>query len=182
MTKGVTKRLNTLTDALTWELADIYDAEHQLIERLPNVGRMASSPSLRSTIQEDLNATRAQVDRLERIFSLLGNKPLSEPCKAMTEILHDADEIPVTTEDSSLKDSVLIGILQRAKHYEIATYVTARTFAEQLYLDDIADLLQESLDEEAVVLQRLTRITEAWLFTGRQNIEPPDAGKSQVAL
>lgn len=164
MTKGAPMEFNNLSDALRSELADIYDAEHQLIECLPKISRAVTNPILRSVLHEHLNETRTQVDRLERIFSLLGRTPPSELCAAMTGILAVADSLVTAPGDLLVKDAVLIGALQRAKHYEIAAYTTARAFAEQLALDDIADLLQESLDEEAAVARRLTRIVEGRIF------------------
>lgn len=181
MNERITRQFNTLTEALTNELADMYDAEHQLIERLPKIAGAVTNPSLRAALQEHLNETRAQVDRLERIFSILGNKPPSDVCEAMTGILKDADEVSAASGDSLVKDAVLIGTLQRAEHYGIAAYVTARTFAEQLDLDDIADLLQESLDEEVVANRRLTKIAEGRLFTDGRDTDARNAGESRLA-
>jgi len=180
MTKEVTMQLNTLTEALNSELADLYDAEHQLIERLPKLALAVTSPSLRTAIEDHLNETRAEVDRLERIFSILGSKPASEVCEAMRGLLEEAEGVLQATGDLLVKDAVLIGALQRVEHYEIAAYGTARAFAEQLDLDDVADLLQESLDEEAAADRRLTRIAEGGLFSGGLNTEASHAGEPRV--
>lgn len=181
MTKGAPMEINNLSDALTSELADIYDAEHQQIECLREISRAVTNPSLRSALHEHLNETQAQVDRLERIFSLLGRTPPSELCVAMTGILAGAASLSTAPGDVLVKDAVLIGALQKAKHYEIAAYTTARAFAEQLALDDIADLLQESLDEEAAVARRLTRIVEGRIFSNGINTKASQVEQLRVA-
>ena len=181
MAKGAPMEFNNLSVVLTSELADIYDAEHQLIECLSGITRAVSNPFLRSVLNEHLYETRTQVDRLERMFSLLGRTPASELCVAMTVILAGADSLSTAPGDVLVKDAVLIGALQRAKHYEIAAYTTARAFAEQLALDDIADLLQESLDEEAAVARRLTRIVEGRIFSNGLNTKASKVEEPRVA-
>jgi ferritin-like metal-binding protein YciE len=60
-----------------------------------------------------------------------------------------------------VKDAGLIGAAQRVEHYEIAGYGTARTLAEQLGQDDIAELLEETLEEEKETDERLTELAES---------------------
>jgi len=59
-----------------------------------------------------------------------------------------------------VKDAALIAVAQRIEHYEIAGYGTARTFAEILSQDEVAEILQETLDEEGETDKRLTAIAE----------------------
>jgi ferritin-like metal-binding protein YciE len=55
----------------------------------------------------------------------------------------------------------LIAAAQRVEHYEIAAYGSARTFAEQLGQPDIAHLLQQTLQEEYMADEKLTKIAES---------------------
>jgi ferritin-like metal-binding protein YciE len=55
-------------------------------------------------------------------------------------------------------DAALIAAAQRVEHYEIAAYGCARTFALLLKEDAVADLLQESLEEEAAADKKLTDV------------------------
>jgi ferritin-like metal-binding protein YciE len=50
---------------------DLYDAEKQLVKALPKVAKAASSEQLRQGIQEHLEETKAQVERLEDAFERL---------------------------------------------------------------------------------------------------------------
>jgi ferritin-like metal-binding protein YciE len=180
MTKGVTLQLTTLTEALYSELADIYDAEQQLLSKLPSIAQGVDSPSLRSAIEDHLEDTRSQVGRLEQIFEMVGRKPERDQCEAMLGLLEEADEVIAASGDRQVRDAVLIGALQRVEHYEIAAYGTARAFAEQLDLDDVADLLQESLDEESSADRKFTTLAEGGLFSSGLNTQASHAGASRM--
>jgi ferritin-like metal-binding protein YciE len=180
MTKGVTMQLTTLTEALHSELADLYDAEQQLVNKLPQVIKAVDNSSLRSAIEEHLEETRNQVARLEQVFKMIGRRPESDRCEAMQGLLEEADEVIAASGDRQVKDAVLIGALQRVEHYEIAGYGTARAFAEQLDMDDVADLLQESLDEESAADRKLTTLAEGGLFSSGVNTQASHAGESRL--
>lgn len=180
MTKGVTMQLTTLTEALHSELADLYDAEQQLVNKLPQVIKAVDNSSLRAAIEEHLEETRNQVARLEQVFKMIGRRPESDRCEAMQGLLEEADEVIAASGDRQVKDAVLIGALQRVEHYEIAGYGTARAFAEQLDMDDVADLLQESLDEESAADRKLTTLAEGGLFSSGVNTQASHAGESRL--
>lgn len=180
MTRGVTMQLNTLTEALHSELADLYDAEQQLVNKLPTVVQAVDNASLRTAIEEHLKETREQVSRLEQIFKIIGRRPEPDQCDAMRGLLQEADEVISASGNKQVKDAVIIGALQRVEHYEIAGYGTARAFADQLDMDDVADLLQESLDEESSADRKLTSLAEGGLFSTGVNTNASHAGESRV--
>ena len=62
-----------------------------------------------------------------------------------------------TTIDSSLQDAAA----QAVEHYEISRYGTLKAWAEELGLDDAAELLQETLDEEEATDEALTEIAKS---------------------
>ena len=180
MTKGITMQLNTLNEALQSELADLFDAEQQLLTNLPKVAQAVENSSLKTAIEEHLKETREQVARLERIFKILGRRPEPDQCEAMKGLLEEADEVISASGNKQVKDAVIIGALQRIEHYEIAGYGTARAFADQLDMEDVADLLQESLDEESSSDRKLTSLAEGGLFSTGLNTNASHAGESRV--
>jgi ferritin-like metal-binding protein YciE len=68
----------------------------------------------------------------------------------------------------------LISAAQRVEHYEIAAYGTLRTYARQLGLDNHAQLLQQSLDEEGEADKLLTQIAESTVNVDAEMGEPSD--------
>lgn len=160
-------RLQSLEDVFVEQLADLRSAEQQLVEALPKVARAASNDKLRAALEEHLEQTRGHVQRLDEIVAQLGLPVPPERCEGMEGLLKEGDEIVAAQGDPAAKDAALIAAAQRVEHYEIAGYGTARTLADQLGYDDAKRLLNDTLDEESMADELLTRIaTGGMLRTG----------------
>jgi ferritin-like metal-binding protein YciE len=141
----------------TDEVADIYDAEQQILKALPKMIDGASNAELKSALQDHLSETQRQVKRLDEIFSELGERP-SKKCKGMAGLLAEGEEILKEDFPPVVKDAGIIAAAQRVEHYEIAAYGTARTFATYLGYDQMVKLLQVTLDEEKDADRVLTEL------------------------
>jgi ferritin-like metal-binding protein YciE len=157
---GQSMTLDNLDDLLLHQLQDLYSAEEQIIAALPQMAEAASSSALKNAFRTHLNETQRQKQRLEQIFSLLGHEAQSESCEAMEGLISEGQEIMNLDGDPMVKDAALIAAAQRVEHYEIAGYGCARTFARQLGRNDVADLLQQTLDEEGQTDKILTQVAE----------------------
>jgi len=157
---GTSLKLDNLENLLTQQLEDLYSAEEQLIEALPKMADAASSQELKSAFQTHLEETRHQKERLDRVFRMLGHQPMAETCEAMEGLIEEGQSIIDAEGDADVKDAALIAASQRVEHYEMAGYGCVRTFARRLGRQDAADLLQETLDEEANADKLLTHIAE----------------------
>ncbi|RIK77440.1 MAG: ferritin-like domain-containing protein [Planctomycetota bacterium] len=155
--------LDSLENVLVLQLRDLYSAEEQLIEALPKMAEAASSPKLKRALLDHLEETRRQKQRLDSAFAMLGKEVESETCEAMEGLIAEGDEVAALDGDPDAKDAALIAAAQRVEHYEIAGYGCARTFARQLGFDDVAALLQETLDEEANADDTLTGVAETFI-------------------
>ena len=147
--------MDTLRELLIDELSDLYSAEKQLLKALPKMAKAANSAELRSAFEDHLEETEGQVARLDQIFSELGEKPKRKKCKAMEGLIEEGTEVIETKGTPEVKDVALIGAAQRVEHYEMAAYGTTRAIAETLSLDNVAALLQETLDEEGQADKKL---------------------------
>jgi ferritin-like metal-binding protein YciE len=145
------------------ELRDLYDAERQLIRALPKLVRAASSEELRGALEEHLEQTRGQLERLKQIFELHDEKPTGKHCKGMEGLIEEGQEIiqELKGAEEGILDAALIGEAQKVEHYEIAAYGTACEFASRLSDSDGARLLKETLDEEKEADRKLTDIAES---------------------
>jgi ferritin-like metal-binding protein YciE len=150
--------LNNLTDLLKDQLQDLYSAENQLVKALPKLADSARSGHLKSAIQSHLAETRQQVQRLERIAKELDFKPGGKTCAAMKGLVDEGGEAIGDNAQGVIHDVNLMAAAQRVEHYEISAYGTAREFAEVLGYTDVADLLQETLNEERAADHTLTEI------------------------
>jgi len=152
--------INSLRELYIDQLRDLYDAENQLIKALPKMAEGATSEELREGIEEHLEQTRNQAQRLEQIFERLGETPKGEKCKGMEGVIKEGSETLEKEMDDDNKDAAIIAAAQRVEHYEIAGYGTVRTYANLLGETEAAELLEETLDEEKETDQKLTQLAE----------------------
>lgn len=145
---------------LTEQLQDIYDAEQRMTKALPKLAEAASNPQLASAFREHLAETEAHVERLQRVFEMLGQPVKGKTCDAMKGLISEGDEMINAKGDERVRDAALIAAAQRVEHYEIAAYGTARTLARQIGHEDVARMLQATLDEEGAADKQLTEIAE----------------------
>jgi ferritin-like metal-binding protein YciE len=139
-------------------LRDLYSAENQLIKALPKLAKAATSPEVQEAFETHLAQTEQQVQRLEKIFADLGEKPTGKHCKGMEGLIEEGNELMKEDADPDVLDAGLIAAAQHVEHYEMAGYGTCRTYAELLGMDDHMELLQQTLDEEEETDQILTEI------------------------
>ncbi|MCC7477073.1 ferritin-like domain-containing protein [bacterium] len=152
--------IKTFNDLLLHELSDLYSAEAQIVEALPDMVTAASNPRLVKALKEHLQATKEQVKRLDQVFKILGEKPSGEVCTGMKGLLSEGGKLlrKAGKMDPAVLDAALIGAAQRVEHYEIAGYGCARTYCKLLGLGDCEQLLQQSLDEEGEADKLLTQL------------------------
>jgi ferritin-like metal-binding protein YciE len=139
-------------------LKDIYFAEKQILRALPKMAREAASPELKRAFETHLHETEGQVERLTRVFELLGRPARGKTCEAILGIIEEAKEIMEEFKGAEALDAGLASSAQAVEHYEIARYGTLKTWAQQLGLNDAAKLLDETLQQEIRADQLLTKL------------------------
>ena len=153
-------QLQSLKDLFHEELKDLYSAEAQIIDALPMMIDAVKHEELASAFRDHLEKTRGHRQRIEEICDQLGVDPRGHACKGMKGIIAEGDEFVEADGDANARDAAIIGAAQRAEHYEMAGYGTARTHARRLDLDDVAEKLQGTLDEEMEADRLLTELAE----------------------
>lgn len=153
--------MEALQKLLMHELSDLYDAEQQIVKALPKLIQNASSTQLQQALKEHLAVTQKQVKRLDEAFSALGEEREQQKCKGMAGLIAEGEDMLKEDLEDSTQDAGIIGAAQRVEHYEIAAYGTARTLAQTLGNREVADLLEETLEEEKEADQLLTEIAES---------------------
>lgn len=168
-------KTTNLEDLLIEELQDLYSAETQLTKALPKMAKAASDENLKAGFDKHLEQTREHVARLERAMELLEASPKGKTCKAMKGLIAEGEEKIDEDASDAVRDAALIGAAQKVEHYEIAGYGTVRTYAELLGEDEVVELLQETLDEEAETDRQLTQLASSLnLKAGTEEDEDSD--------
>jgi len=152
--------LASLKDLYFDELADLYDAETQILRTLPRLAEAARSPELREALRKHCDESRLHLARLELIFTHWGERRRSKACAGVSGIVQEADERLNQAATDDARDAAIIGVAQRVEHYEIASYGCARTYARRLSRLDEARLLLETLEEERRGEQVLAALAE----------------------
>ncbi len=151
-------RITTMQDLFLEQIEDLYDAENRLVKALPKMAEAATTQELQNAFEEHLRLTDGQVRLLDQVLSEVGNSPKKETCEAMKGIIEEGENIVKNTEESPLRDAGLIAAANRAEHYEMAGYGSARNFAQVLGLNRSVQLLEQTLEEEKQADETLTRI------------------------
>jgi Mn-containing catalase len=154
------------------QMRDLLHAEGQLVKALPKMAKAARSESLTFAIEQHLEETKAQVDRLKEAFALVGEPVKAEACRGMAGLIEEGEEVIADgeQEDDVSADLALIAAAQKLEHYEISAYGTARTMAGQAGLPAVAELLNKSLAEEEVADNLLTQLARELMSQAKTGI------------
>jgi len=143
-------------------LKDLLYAENKLVDALQEMERAATTEELKDAFEDHHLLTKKHVSRLKRVFEKLGEEEESKECKAIEGLIEEAKEIIKSTEEGSVtRDVGLIIAAQKVEHYEIASYGGLAQIAITLGLDKVADILEQTLQEEEETDESLTDIAES---------------------
>jgi ferritin-like metal-binding protein YciE len=153
--------VNTIEKLFVDELKDLYSAETQITKALPKLAKASSSQELKTAFESHLKETEGHVERLEQIFEMLEVSPKGKTCAGMKGLLEEGKEMLEETETGAIRDVAMISAAQRVEHYEMAGYGSVRTYAELLGKNEIATLLEKTLEEEKSADSKLTKIAKS---------------------
>jgi ferritin-like metal-binding protein YciE len=159
--KGSNMSDNPLHEAFMDEIADIYNAEQQLIKALPRMAKAAHAPKLRTAFESHLAETKQQAQRIKDVMKTVSGKMKSKRCKAMEGLIEEGEEMIKEFRKQPSLDAVLIAAAQKVEHYEIAAYGTICAWAEQMGHEEALEPLRENLEEEKAADEKLTQIAES---------------------
>jgi ferritin-like metal-binding protein YciE len=152
--------MKTLQNLFEDGLQDIYYAEQKILDALSKMADAAVAEQAAKAFRLHRDQTEGQIQRLQQVFDLIGQKPEGKPCPAIDGTLQEGEEIVKDYAGSPSLDAGLIAAAQAVEHYEKARYRTLATWAAQLGLTDAAALLDETLQEEKLTDDLLTQLAE----------------------
>jgi ferritin-like metal-binding protein YciE len=189
------EKMNDLRDLLKHEIEDLQSVEDQILEALPKMIDKANNPDLKRALSEHLKVTEQHKARLEKIMKDVqkggeesngkkkgilgifgGGKHV---CKGMKGIIEEGEKIMNTDISPEALDAAIIASAQKVEHYEICGYGTARTFARQLGMEQIARQLEQTLNEEYEADDLLTNL--AVIEVNEEAETPGDNGSASAS-
>lgn len=150
--------IHKLEDLFHETLKDLYYVEKTLVKTLPKLAAKANSQQLKDAFAGHLKETEGHVQRLERIFSAIGQKPSAKKCEALDGLIREADELMSHINDARTLDAAIISSAQAVEHYEIARYETLACWADELGYADAKPLLEKTLEEEKGASGKMTAL------------------------
>lgn len=139
----------TLDELFLTTLKDIYFAERQLHKSLPKMAKAAQDPALKEAFTSHRVETQEQIERLQAVFEILGKRAQGVTCEAIKGLIEECEELlEDAPEPSAVRDAGLIACGQAVEHYEIARYGALIAWAGAAGKQDVAELLQATLDQE----------------------------------
>jgi ferritin-like metal-binding protein YciE len=156
-----TMSIQNMNDLFLHSLKDIYFAENQILKALPKMSEKATSSDLSDAFDAHLAETEEHVTRLKQVFELIGQEPQGEECPAIEAIMEEAEKLMGEIEQANTLDAALIAAAQTVEHYEITRYGTLAAWAGELGLDEAAEVLNETLEEERAADRKLTDLGES---------------------
>ena len=156
-------KMNDLKALLRHCVQELYSTEEQIIEAMPAMIAKAENPSLKQALEQHFRVTEKQRERIDQVRQMVGASEESvtnytgilsnlfgagAKAKGMEGLIDEGQKIMAENLSAEVMDAAIIGGNQKIEHYEIAAYGTARTYAQQLGMTDVAQLLQQTLEEE----------------------------------
>ena len=152
--------IKTLEEKMQHGLGDIYDAEHQFLEMMQEALPQANSDTVKSLLQQHIAETEQQISTLERVFDALGEKAERIKCAGASGIVSENQKtLKEVSGNPALVDLAIAGGSSKVEHYEIASYRSLITGAQQMGQNQIAQLLQQNLQQEEQTAQKIEQNT-----------------------
>jgi len=161
---GMNDTDTSLRELFISELKGIYYAEKQFADALPNMAEAATTDVVRNAFQQHAQETDTQISRLEQIFRHLDIEVDEKTCNAADGLVDDGDVVIADTDSGSItRDAGLILAGQKVEHHEIASYGSLHSLARLLGYHEVAQLIEQSLEEEKTTDRKLTEIAESFI-------------------
>jgi ferritin-like metal-binding protein YciE len=165
-------KMKDLLDLLKHEVQDLYSVEEQIIAAMPLMIEKASNWELKKALQTHLKVTQKQLSRLEQVQNMMGIEQENDEkkglfsrlfksrqvCKGMQGIIEEGNKVMKEDMNEDVLDAAIIASAQKIEHYEICGYGTARTYARELGLNEVGQLLETTLNEEYAADDLLTKL------------------------
>ncbi len=154
-----------LRSLYTGQLKYLHSTETQIVKGLESMIAHTQDTQLKQAFQSHQQETQVQAERLETLLKDVTGDDDDKKDPIVTALIGSGENIVSESKEGPVRDAGLLATAQKIEHYEIASYGSARDWAETLGLTSHVTALQKSLDEEKHADQLLTTISQ------RANVE-----------
>ncbi|AEH37006.1 YciE/YciF ferroxidase family protein [Halopiger xanaduensis] len=152
--------IDSTEDLFVSGLKHAYYTEQRLVDALDELESSSSNEELKSGFAEHREETQQHIDRIEQVFEQLDADAEAEEDPVVEGMIQAHEEFMDQNPSDQAIDRFNIAAGQKSEHYEIATYGNLIPMADQLGMDDVADMLEETMREEQDELDTLSQMGE----------------------
>src|SRR4029077_5202580 len=138
----------TMNDLLLSVMQDVYYAERQILKTLPKLAKATDRDERKRALVHPRGETEGQVERLQKAFEALGKRARGVTCEAINGLIEEGDEVAEDFPEGVVRDAGILANAQAVEHYEMARYGTIVAWAKTCGQQQVAQLMQETLEEE----------------------------------
>jgi len=142
------------------QLRYLLSTENQIVKGLQSMIEHAQDEQLKQVFQSHLQETQIQAQRLERMIGEVNGEVDDKKDPIITALIGSGVNIVRESSEGPVRDAGLLATAQKIEHYEIASYGSAREWANTLGETEHAQLLQQTLDEEKHADELLNRLAQ----------------------
>lgn len=150
--------MKSVEDLLYRWLQDIYSAERQLFRSLAGLSEASVCGVLRDALDRYREQTANQIDRLDRVFEMIGKRSRGGHCGVISGVIEETDAVIRRIEPGHVRDVGIVAAARSATQYEIARYGLLAVWAERLGEGEVAALLRQTVGEKKAFHASLERI------------------------
>ena len=157
--------MQTIEELFEHELKDIYAAEHSLLDALEQMASESTDRDIKKGFTQHRKETQAQIKRLDKIYRSLGQKPEVGTCPGIEGLIKEKKAFMRERPSGELLEFYNVGAGQKVERYEITAYESLIDMAEKLGMTDAVELLEQTLQEEEMALNKLKTIASEFDVT-----------------
>lgn len=151
----------SLRDMFEYQLQEMYYVETRLVDVLEELREDANDEKLEKGFDDHRRETQKHVERLERVFDILGTEPQTRESRVLEALVEDREEFRDATDNDELLDLFDMQAAMKNERMEITGYQGLIMLADKLRLeDDVDDLLEDNLSEEKSTLRELEGLSK----------------------
>lgn len=153
---------NDLEELLAHGLKEMYYVETELLDVLDELADGTDTEEVADAFDQHREQTEGHVERLEDAFDQIGIEPETEQSPALDGLVEAHEQFESGDPDQDVLDVYNVAAAEKTEHLEIASYGNLAFLADELGMDEVADALGETLDEEKETLDELKDLTESF--------------------
>lgn len=140
--------LNTPRDLFIHELSDTMSAEHIIAKMLGDMESETQNSDVKKAVTHHRDETQQQINNLEKVFELLGEKPEQTTCPAAEGLQQEHAELKKESPPQLVLELGNLAGAGKTEHYEMASYTMLIQMAKDMGEKDVEELLKENLKQE----------------------------------